>query len=186
MNWKDIDKRQLITILACFIGTFILSIIRVQPEGVSYNGTSVIAYASLGTVGIFVSILLLGLSWGVIAPVAGLILGDIVMGSAQFAIGNVLFGTVMALFLSAFAVKCSNWKKCFTVAGLAQAIMFIGFVVYDILMFMVREFRIVGIAMLLQLVQGLICGVIGAIVLRYLKPMHPEKMLTVRRSRDEE
>ena len=29
MNWKNIDKRQLTTIILCFVGTFILSIIRV-------------------------------------------------------------------------------------------------------------------------------------------------------------
>ena len=32
MNWKNIDQRQFITIIICVIGTFILSIIRVQVD----------------------------------------------------------------------------------------------------------------------------------------------------------
>ncbi len=183
MNWKDIDKRQLITILACFIGTFILSIIRVQPVGVTYELGEVNAYASLGNVGIFASVLMLGFPWGVITSVAGMILGDIVMGSKLFIIGNLLIGGGMALFVSAFAIKCDDWKKCFVVAGMTEAIMVFGFFIYDLLI--VREFSVVGIAALLQLAQGLVCGAIGAVVLKYLPAMHPEKMLTVRRSPDE-
>ncbi|HWQ05926.1 MAG TPA: hypothetical protein VN453_01840 [Feifaniaceae bacterium] len=183
MNWKDIDKRQLITILACFIGTFILSIIRVQPSGVTYELGEVNAYASLGGAGIFASVLILGFPWGVITSVAGLILGDIVMGSKLFIIGNLLIGTGMALFVSAFAIKCNDWKKCFVVAGMTEAIMVIGFFIYDLLI--VREFNVVGIAALLQFAQGLICGAIGTVILKYLPPMHPEKMLVIRRSPDE-
>lgn len=183
MSWKDIDKRQLIIILACFIGTFILSIIRVQPTGVTYELGEVNAYASLGDVGIFASILILGLPWGAVTSVAGLILGDIVMGSKLFIIGNLLIGTGMALFVSAFAAKCDDWKKCFVIAGMTEAIMVLGFFIYDLLI--VREFSVVGIAVLLQLAQGIVCGAAGAVVLRYLPPMQPDRMLTVRRSPDE-
>lgn len=182
MNWKNVDKKLLITIFACFAGTFVLSILRVQPEGISYALGDVNAYASLGSVGIFVSILLLGLPWGIIAPIAGLILGDIVMVSGQFAIGNAVFGTLMAVFLSAFAIKSNNWTKSFVIAGLAEGIMFVGFIIYDILMSMIREFRIVGIAALLQLTQAIVCAVVGAAVLKYVPPMHPEKMLEIRRT----
>jgi len=180
MNWNDIDKKLLITILACFVGTFVLSILRVQPEGISYALGDVNAYAALGSVGIFASILLLGIPWGVVASVAGMILGDIVMGSTLFIIGNLLIGTGVALLVSAFAVKCNTWVKCFVVAGLAEGIMLVLFLIYDLLI--VREFQVVGIAALLQLAQAIVCTAVGAVVLKYVPPMYPEKMLDIRRS----
>lgn len=180
MRWEDIDKRQLITILACFVGTFILSIIRVQPAGVTYELGEVNVYASLGSAGIFASILLLGIPWGVIASIAGMILGDIVMGSTLFIIGNLLIGTGVALLISAFAVKCDDWKKSFVVAGLAEGIMLVLFLIYDLLI--VREFQVVGIAALLQLAQAIVCTGVGAVILKYLPPMYPEKMLEIHRT----
>lgn len=180
MRWEDMDKRQLITILACFVGTFLLSILRVQPDGVTYELGEVNAYASLGSVGIFVSVLLLGIPWGVIASIAGMILGDVVMGSTLFIIGNLLIGTGVALLVSAFAAKCDDWQKSFVVAGLAEGVMLVLFLVYDLLI--VREFQVVGIAALLQLAQAVVCAAVGAVVLKYVPTMHPDKMLEIRRT----
>ena len=179
MSWKDIDKRQLIIILACFIGTFILSIIRVQPTGVTYELGEVNAYASLGDVGIFASILILGLPWGAVTSVAGLILGDIVMGSKNFIIGNIIIRSLMALFALAFSAKVDDWKKSFVVAGVMEGIMLLLFVVYDFVI--IREFQVVGISLLLQLAQAVVCTLVGAVILRFMPVMQPDKMLEIRR-----
>ncbi len=52
MNWKDIDQKQVITILLCTIGTFLLSIIRVQVDANTSAIGAVNAYASLQDAGI--------------------------------------------------------------------------------------------------------------------------------------
>ena len=90
MNWKNVDKQQLITVLICIVGTFILSTIRVQTAATTSALGAVNAYASLQDAGIFASVMALGTPWGVIAPVVGIVLGDIVMGSKNFIIGAII------------------------------------------------------------------------------------------------
>lgn len=182
MNWKNIDKRQLVAILIATFGTFLFSIIRVQVDATTSALGAVNAYASLQDAGIFASVLALGAPWGIIAPVFGIVLGDIVMGSKNFIIGNLLIRSLMALFVLAFASKCDNWKKSFVVAGMTEGIMLVLFAVYDLLI--IREFNVVGITFLLQLVQGVVCAVVGAVVLRFMPVMQPEKMLEIRRIAD--
>lgn len=179
MNWENIDKRQLITILACALGTFILSIIRVQVDATTSALGDVNAYASLQDAGIIASVMALGSPWGIIAPVFGIVIGDIVMGSKNFIIGNIIIRSLMALFVLAFASKCDNWKKSFVVAGMAEAMMLVLFVVYDFVI--IREFAVVGVTLLMQLIQGVVCVAIGAALLRYMPVMEPHKMLEIRR-----
>ena len=179
MNWKNIDKRQLTIILIAVAGTFILSLIRVQLD-TDVNGVN--TYASLQDAGIFASVMALGAPWGVIAPVIGIVIGDIVMGSKNFIIGNLLIRSLMALFVLAFASKCDNWKKSFVVAGMTEGIMLILFAIYDLLI--IREFRAFGLLILLQLIQGVICALIGTAVLRFMPVMQPDKMLEIRRPVD--
>ncbi|NLI54294.1 MAG: hypothetical protein GX417_08190 [Clostridiales bacterium] len=182
MDWKKVDKRQLVIILLCALGTFVLSVIRVQVNATTSALGDMNAYASLQDAGIFASVMALGAPWGVIAPVFGIVLGDIVMGSKDFIIGNLLIRSLMALFIAAFAAKCDNWKKSFVVAGMAEAMMIVLFFVYDLLI--IREFRVVGISLLLQFIQGVVCTVLGAAVLRYMPVMQPERMLEIRRPVD--
>jgi hypothetical protein len=182
MNWKKMDQRLLVTILLCAVGTFILSIIRVQTDATTSALGDVNAYASLQDVGIFASVMALGSPWGIIAPVFGIVIGDIVMGSKNFIIGNVLIRSLMALFVLAFAAKVDNWKKSFVIAGITEAIMLVLFVVYDLVI--IREFAVVGITLLMQLLQGVICAVLGAIVLRYMPVMRPDQMMKIRRPVD--
>ena len=182
MNWKNIDRRQLVTVILCIVGTFILSIIRVQAEGMTSALGDINAYASLEDVGVFASVMALGVPWGVIAPVLGIVLGDIVMGSKYFIIGNLLIKSVMALFIAAFAAKCDNWKKSFVVAGMAEAIMLVLFFVYDLLI--IREFNVVFPTLLMQLIQGVVCTILGAAVLRFMPVMQPDRMLEIRRTAD--
>lgn len=182
MNWKNLDQRQLITILLCAVGTFILSIIRVTVPATTSALGDVNAYASLQDAGIFASIMALGFPWGIAAPVVGIVIGDIVMGSKNFIIGNLVIRSLMALFLLAFAAKVDNWKKSFVIAGITEALMLVLFVVYDFVI--IREFAVVGVTLLMQLVQGIVCVVIGAALLRYMPVMQPDKMLEIRRPVD--
>jgi hypothetical protein len=179
MNLKNLDKRQLITMLICFAGAFVLSIIRAQVDATTSALGAVNAYASLQDAGIFASVMALGAPWGIIAPVLGIVIGDIVMGSKYFIIGNILIRSLMALFILAFASKCDNWKKSLVVAGMTEGIMLVLFAVYDLLI--IREFNVVGITLLMQLIQGVICALIGAVVLRFMPVMQPDKMLAIRR-----
>ena len=182
MNWKNIDQRQLITILLCAVGTFVLSLIRVHVPATTSALGDVNSYASLQDVGIFASVMALGSPWGIIAPVFGIVIGDIVMGSKNFIIGNVIIRSLMALFVLAFAAKVDDWKKSFVVAGITEAIMLALFFVYDLVI--IREFAVVGITLLMQLVQGAVCLILGAVTLRYMPVMQPDKMLEIRRPVD--
>ena len=179
MNWKDIDQRQLVAILLCAVGTFVLSLLRVQANATTSALGNVNAYASLQDVGIFASVMALGSPWGVVAPVFGIVIGDIVMGSKNFIIGNIIIRSLMALFLLAFAAKVDDWKKSFVVAGITEAMMLVLFVVYDFVI--IREFKVVGVTLLMQLLQGAVCAVLGAVLLRYMPVMQPDKMLEIRR-----
>ena len=183
MNWKNIDKRQLTTIILCFVGTFILSIIRVPaPEATTSALGDINAYASLEDVGIFASIMALGVPWGIFTSVLGIVLGAIVMGSKYFIIGDLLIKSLMALFIAAFAAKCDNWKKSFVVAGMTEAIMLVLFFVYDLLI--IREFNVVFPTLLMQLIQGVVCTILGAAVLRFMPVMQPDRMLEIHRPVD--
>lgn len=182
MDWKNIDKRQLIAILLCAVGTFILSIIRAQVDANTSAIGAVNAYASLQDAGILVSVMALGSPWGIIAPVVGIVIGDIVMGSKSFIIGNIIIRSLMALFALAFAAKVDDWKKSFAVAGVMEGIMLALFLVYDLVI--IREFAVVGITLLMQLAQAVVCTILGAVVLRYMPVMQPDKMLEIRRPVD--
>ena len=184
MDFKSIDKRQWITILICFVGTFLLSVLRVPaPESSTTTALGDInAYASLEDVGIFASVMALGAPWGILASVLGIVLGAIVMGSKYFIIGDLLIKSLMGLFIAAFAAKCDNWKRSFVVAGMTEAIMIVLFFVYDLLI--IREFKLVGTTLLMQFIQGVICTVLGAAVLRYMPVMQPDRMLEIRRPVD--
>ena len=179
MNWKDIDQKQVITILLCTIGTFLLSIIRVQVDANTSAIGAVNAYASLQDAGIIASVMALGSPWGIIASVVGIVIGDIVMGSKSFIIGNIIIRSLMALFALAFAAKVDDWKKSFVVAGVMEGIMLALFLVYDFVI--IREFAVVGVTLLMQLAQAVVCTLVGAVVLRYMPVMQPDKMLEIRR-----
>ena len=182
MDWKNIDQRQLITIILCTVGTFILSIIRVHVDATTTALGALNAYASLQDVGIIASVMALGSPWGVIAPVVGIVIGDIVMGSKNFIIGNIIIRSLMALFALAFSAKVDDWKKSFVVAGVMEGIMLLLFVVYDFVI--IREFQVVGISLLLQLAQAVVCTLVGAVILRFMPVMQPDKMLEIRRPID--
>jgi hypothetical protein len=51
--------------------------------------------------------------------------------------------------------------------------------VYDL--FIIREFKVVGVTILMQFIQGVVCMLLGTILLRYMPVMQPDRMLEIRR-----
>jgi uncharacterized membrane protein len=184
MNWRSIDKKQLITILSCFAGTVLVTaLFRVDMPFTYTLGREQVSagvYATLGDACIYASVLLLGVPWGILVSAVGAALADLLVGSPLFIIGSLIIKSGMALFVAAVALKCDDWKKCLVVAGMTEAIMVLGYFVYDLLI--VREFVVAGLAFLTDLAQGVVCGAIGAVILRYMPAMHPDKMLEIRRA----
>lgn len=188
MNLKNIDKRALLMILGCFAGTFLVTaLLRIDlPFTYTLGRQEVNAgvYASLGDVCIYASALLLGGPWAAIVSALGAALADIVVGSKLFIMGSLIIKAGMALFITSFAPRCDDWKKCFVIAAIAEMIMVLGYFVYDLLI--VREFTVAGLAFLVDLAQGVVCGALGAVILRYLPPRPPCKLIKARRTRGEE
>ena len=60
--------------------------------------------------------------------------------------------------------------------------MLVLFFVYDLLI--IREFKLVGTTLLMQFIQGVVCALLGAAVLRYMPVMQPDRMLEIRRTAD--
>ena len=185
MDWKPVDRRHGIAIIACFVGTVaVTALIRVPlPFTYTLGKGQVVAgvYATLGDACIYASVLLLGVPWGVVVSALGAALADLIVGSKLFIIGSLLIKSTMALFVAAFGSRCDDWKKSLAVAGVTEMIMVLGYFIYDLLI--VREFKLAGLAFLTDLAQGIVCFAAGAAILRYLTPMYPDKLLSVRRAR---
>ena len=60
--------------------------------------------------------------------------------------------------------------------------MLVLFFVYDLLI--IREFSLVFPTLLMQLIQGVVCTILGAAVLRFMPVMQPDRMLEIRRTAD--
>ena len=123
MNWKNIDQRAIDhhpPLRRRHI--YPLDHPRSRSPRRPPRWADVNAYASLQDVGIFASVMALGSPWGIVAlRWFGIVIGDIVMGSKNFIIGNILIRSLMALFVLAFAAKVDNWKKSFVIAGITEA-----------------------------------------------------------------
>ncbi len=136
-------------------------------------------YATLGDVCIYASVLVLGMPWCVVVSAVGMALADLVIGSNSYIIGSLLIKAGMAYFLAAFCQQCDSWKRCFAVAGIAEGIMVVGFFIYDLLI--ARQVIVALQALPVNVVQGIVCGALGAVVLHYLPPVRPETLPRVRR-----
>lgn len=136
-------------------------------------------YASLGDAVIYLAVLVLGGPWGALVAAVGAAVGDLLLGAPERIIGSLIVKGGMAFFIAAFCRQCKNWKFCFRVAGIAEAIMVLGFFIFDLLI--MREFKVAGLAVLVDLGQGVVCGALGALILHYVRPLQPEKLPEVRR-----
>jgi len=136
-------------------------------------------YVSLGDVVVYLSVLVLGGPLGALVSAIGGMLGDLIIGAPERIIASLIVRTAMAFFIAAFCRQCTNWKRSFVVAGIAESIMIAGYFVCDLLI--MREFAVAAQAFLVDIAQGIVCGLIGAIILRFVKPMNPDKLPRVRR-----
>lgn len=185
INRKKIKKNLLIIAGIMLVLNFaITALVRIPFPSIVMlrNGNSSAGvYATLGDICIYMSVLLLGMPWGIVVSAVGAALADLVVGSKLYIIGSLLVKAGMALFLSAFSTKCDDWKKCIAVAGIAEVIMVLGYFVYSLLI--VGEFIVAGKALLVDLGQGVVCGAIGAVILHYIPPVRPDNMPEVKRRR---
>lgn len=136
-------------------------------------------YVSLGNVIVFLAVLVLGGPWGALVSAVGAGLGALLLGAPERILGTIIISGGMALFIAAFCRQCTSWKRSFVVAGIAELIMIVGYFIFDLLV--MREFAVAGKAFLVDIGQGVVCGLIGAVILRKLRPMQPEKLPNVRR-----
>lgn len=185
INRNKIKKNFLALAVILFVLTVaITALVRIPFPSITMKRTGNSAagvYATLGDMCIYMSVLLLGTPWGVVVSAAGAALADILVGSKLYIIGSLMVKTAMALFLSAFCVKCDDWKKSIVVAAITEGIMVLGYFVYDLVI--VGEFIVAGKALLVNLGQGVVCGALGAVILHYIPPVRPEKMPEIKRAR---
>ena len=125
-------------------------------------------YATLGDICVFLNAILLGGTWGAIVSVLGCGLADVLVGSYSYIIGTIIIKAAMALFIARYAKHCDNWKKAIVVALIAEAIMLIGYFIFDLVIFV--EYEIAVREILVNLAQGLFCSIGGAALIRYLLP----------------
>ena len=125
-------------------------------------------YATFGDVCVFLNAILLGNPWAAIVSALGCAIADACVGSYSYIIGTLLIKAAMALFLVRYAKHCDSWKKSLVVAMLAEAIMLIGYFLFDLLIFV--EYEIAVKEILVNLAQGLLCGTVGAALIRYFLP----------------
>ena len=116
----------------------------------------------------FFAVLLCGTPWGALIAALGMALADLLVGSYSYIIGSFLIKGGMALFIGAFATRCSGWKACFRAAFLAEGIMIAGYFVYDLTVF--GQYAIAAYQIPLNLLQGLVCGAAGACLLQCIPP----------------
>lgn len=165
-------KRLILMSVLLVLTVAVTAIARVEFDFAQNNGrTEVLAgtYATLGDVCVFLNVILLGGTWGALVSALGCGIADILVGSTSYVIGTLVIKTLMALFLARFAKHCDAWKKSFVVALVAEAIMVIGYFVFDLVIFV--EYTVAFKEILVNLGQAVICGSIGAVLIHYLVPI---------------
>lgn len=161
-RWLPFGALLLFTVL-------ITALVRVPvPLDVTAGGRDAGVYVTLEDACAFLAALLLGGPWGALAAALGMAVADLIVGSYSYIIGTILIKGGMALFIGAFGARCSGWKQCFRAAFLAEAIMVAGYFVYDLTVF--GQYLIAAYEIPLNLMQGLVCGAVGACLLNYLPP----------------
>lgn len=182
-TWKRIDwKKAVITLLMLLLTLGVTALARVDLDFITRNGASGApagAYLTLGDVCIYLNVLVLGAPLGILVSALGSLIADWTVGSTAYIIGSVLIKAGMALFVSAFCAKCDTWKKCLVIAALTETIMVVGYFFYGLLI--MAEYLVAAQSLPLDIVQGLVCGAIGMLLLKWVRPLRPEKLITVRR-----
>lgn len=190
-----INKRRLILAAILLVLTIGVTLIRVDVKSITrpLGKANVDAgvYATLGDTVIYPTAILLGGPLGAAVSAVGAALADIIVAAIRgstssrfYIIGSILIKGGMAFFVAAFAAQCVDWKKCFTVAALTEAIMVGAYFIYDVLI--VRQFGVAWRGLLVNLGQGVVCGALGAVVLNYLPAARKARQKQRRRQREDE
>ena len=178
---KSIDKRRLIvTILLLVLTIAVTALLRIDCNFTRQVGKTEVpagTYVTLGDACIFLSALILGGPWAALVSAVGCTLADVFVGSYSYILGTFLIKGGMALFLGTFVKHCDTWKKCFVVAAIAEGIMVLGYFIFDLVVF--AQYSIAAQEIPINLAQGLVCGALGAVLIRYL----PQQ---IKRARGEE
>ena len=181
-------QKQILLIAAMLIGTVLVTWLtgllgRAQfiTRTIGSEETWAGIYASLGDVMVYLSVLVLGGPWGAAVSAVGAAVGDLILGSTSRIIGSLIVKGGMAFFIAAFCRQCTSWKFCFRVAIVAELIMVAGYFIFDLLI--MREFKVAALALLVDLGQAVACGVLGALILHYVRPLQPDKLPEVKRRR---
>ncbi len=136
-------------------------------------------YVSLGDAVVYLCVLVLGGPWGALVAAVGAAASDLILGASERIIGSLIVRAGMAFFIAAFCRQCSSWKFCFRVSCMAEVIMVVGYFIFDLLI--MREFKVAGLAFLVDLGQAAVCAVLGALILHYVSPQQPDKLPEVKR-----
>ena len=181
---KKVDVRQLILTLLMLLLTFgVTALARVDLDFITRTGTAgapVGAYLTLGDVCVYLNVLVLGAPLGILVSALGSLLADWAAGSAAYIIGSVLIKSAMALFVSAFCIRCDTWKRSLVVAALTETIMVVGYFFYGLLI--MAEYLVAAQSLPLDIVQGLVCGALGMVLLRLMRPLRPDRLIAVKRT----
>lgn len=182
---KKIDIKRLIVTLLMLLLTFgVTALARIDLDFIKHAGpagTPAGAYLSLGDVCVYLNVLVLGGPLGILVSAAGSMLADWAVGSTAYIIGSILIKSAMALFLAAFCARCDTWKRCLVIAALTETIMVVGYFFYALII--MAEYLVAAQSLPLDIVQGLVCGALGMVALRLIRPLRPDKLFTVRRTR---
>lgn len=163
-------RRWILLLMVLALTVLVTTLARVPVAlSVTIGGRDAGVYVTLGDVCVFLAVLLCGTPWGALVAAVGMALSDLIVGSYSYIIGSFLIKGGMALFIGAFATRCSGWRGCFRAAFLAEAIMVAGYFVYDLTVF--GQYHIAAYEIPLNLLQGLVCGAAGACLLN-LVPAH--------------
>jgi len=165
-------KRLILMGILLVLTVLITALIRVDCGFVRHVGRTEVpagTYATLGDICVFLNVIMLGSRWGALVSALGCVLADVFVGSYSYIIGTLIIKASMAFFLGKYAKHCDNWKKSIVVALIAEAIMVIGYFVFDLVIFV--EYAIAIQEILVNLAQGLVCAVIGSFMIHYLQPI---------------
>ena len=190
-----INRKRLILSAILLLLTIGITLIRVdvksitRPLGQARVDAGV--YATLGDIVLYPAAILLGGPLGAAVSAVGAAIADLIVAAIRgstssrfYIIGSILIKGGMACFVAAFAAQCEDWKKCFSVAGLTEAIMIAGYFVYDVLI--VRQFGVAWRGLIVDLVQGVVCGAVGAVALYYLPGLRKSRARPKKKPREEE
>jgi len=164
-------KRMILMGVLLVLTVLITALVRVDCGFVRHVGRTEVpagTYATLGDVCIFINAILLGSTWGAIVSALGCVIADVCVGSYSYILGTLLIKAAMGFFIGRYAKHCDAWKKSIVVAMIAEAIMVLGYFIFDLVIFV--EYAVAAQEILVNVAQGLVCGLIGTVLIQYFMP----------------